>query len=254
MIRLRPSSASSRPRAARACCRSRPAPTRSKSRRSPGTCSRAADQEASRSPAARNRRKSAGFAVAKGTPARRAIAAIMQSTRDPRRRPPWLNNIAVVPASSPTKGSGSRRRRVASSTWRGSTGPHKNSAQPIELMPSGSSRRSHSRSRRSSVEPRKRARIKKLVSRWITREAIGRAARRRGALGERRVPSSPLPPTRDRESSAARRGPAADHLRQLRLPPPLGWPGATLRISTPSSGARFARGREPCRRRASRSI
>src|ERR1039457_3943820 len=51
-------------------------------------------------PKTANFRKSATFAVASGSPARNALAAIMQSIRDPRRRPDSLNRRALTTESS----------------------------------------------------------------------------------------------------------------------------------------------------------
>ena len=70
-----------------------------------------------------------------------------------------------------------------------SVGPHRNSAQAIALMPSGSSALSHFRSCASSREPPVSPRIRKLVSRWIIP-----GTRRRCVPPSPGVPASPRPP------------------------------------------------------------
>src|SRR5437879_13573330 len=61
---------------------------------------------ASRSPADSKRRKSIVFTVASVAPVRIAAAALVQSPREPRRRPPRLNSRADSGPSSPRDGNG----------------------------------------------------------------------------------------------------------------------------------------------------
>ena len=119
-------------------------------------------------PSASNRRKSEGLTVASAASARSAMAAIMQSRREPRRRPDVLNRRAATGASSSVKATCSETSCAASSPCGSSTGPQRNSAQAIALMLKNSPLRIHSQSPRSSAEPGTRARIRKLVSRWTT--------------------------------------------------------------------------------------
>lgn len=117
-----------------------------------------------RRPAGAKRSKSEGFDVASGAPERRATAAIRQSTREPRRRPPSLNSFAASAASSSANDGRCITTRLASSGWALSRGPQRNSAHATVLAPRTSPARSHSRRRTSSVEPRTSPRIRKLVS------------------------------------------------------------------------------------------
>src|SRR5881296_2564070 len=134
---------------------------------------------ASRSPADSKRRKSIVFTVASVAPVRIAAAAIMQSPREPRRRPPRLNSRAD---------SGSPTILMASSTSPAWAGPQRNSAQLTALIPTGSPVASHDRRRRSSGDPRDKPRIRKSVSRWIIQAAARGASTTPGAPGASRAP------------------------------------------------------------------
>src|SRR5438128_7969657 len=135
---------------------------------------------ASRSPADSTRRKSIVFTVASVAPVRIAAAAIMQSPREPRRRPPRLHSRADSGPSSPRNGNGSPTILMASSTSPAWAGPQRNSAQLTALIPTGSPVASHARRRRSSGDPRDTPRIRKSVSRWIIQAAVKRGPRQEG--------------------------------------------------------------------------
>ena len=117
------------------------------------------------SPAGSILRKSEGLAVARVASERRAAAAIMQSTRLPRRRPERLNSVADKTASSVWNGIGSPRKCDANSASGSLTGPQRNSAQPMALMPSDSPCSSHRLSALPCGESWSNPRIRKLVSR-----------------------------------------------------------------------------------------
>ena len=150
-------------------------------------------QTARVSPVTSNLRKSDGLVVAKEAPICKAVAAIMQSTKEPRRRPDSLNSRAATKALSSLKGTRTETTRAARSRCDSSSGPHRNSAQPMALMPSGSPSRIQVRRVRSSGEPPTSARIRKPVSRWITPRQLLR--RRSAARRSARTPSSQLPAT-----------------------------------------------------------
>jgi len=78
---------------------------------------------------------SVGFDVARDASARTAVAAIIQSVSDPLRRPDWLNKLADNTASSTIKGTVVGTTRAASRMAGAPSGPHKNSAQPMQLIP-----------------------------------------------------------------------------------------------------------------------
>ena len=206
-----------------------------------------------RRPAASNRPKSALLEVASAAPARIATAAIMQSARVPRRRPVRLKSRAVVVASSPRKGSGSRTTRAASWSKAPSTGPQRNSAQPTALMPTASSSCSQPRSWRSSADPATRARMRKPVSRWIiarARDGLPPPA----ALAEHRWPRLVRVQGSGRALAEAPLAPRERRIARTPPPAPLhGSRGEAPRTSTPSTGAPFAPACAPCRRRAHRS-
>ena len=145
-----------------------------------------------RSPAASNLRKSPGLVVAKEAPPPSATAPIMQSINVPRRRPEILNNRAAAAASSSVNDRRSGTIRSARVMSFFSTGPHKNSAQAIELIVTGVLDLSHSRNLISSEELRTSARIRKPVSRWIIACAVVAVTMMRGALSELYEPTPAL--------------------------------------------------------------
>ena len=142
------------------------------------------------SPAVSNFRKSPGLVVAKEAPPSSATAAIMQSINVPRRRPEILNNRAATSASSSANDGRSGTIRSASAMSLSSTGPHKNSAQAIELIATGVFDLNHSRNLEPSGELRTSARIRKPVSRWIIAFDVLVVSVMRGA---RREPYEPTP-------------------------------------------------------------
>ncbi len=184
-------------------------------------------------PAASKRPKSSGFVVAMDAPTRSATAAIMQSVREPRRRPARLNNRAVPAESSAVNSTGSPTIRVANATSSASTGPQRNSAHDTALMPTVDASWSQARSRRSSGHPRVSARIRKLVSRWITESGDGARtpAAQRGHDSPRRGRRS----RSDRASAARRRAPQSRRSPAPRRERQRGSRGGAPRTSTPPS-------------------
>src|SRR2546428_7023600 len=143
---------------------------------------------ASRSPADSKRRRSIVIPVASVAPVRVAAESIMQSPKEPRRRPTRLNSRADSGPSSPRNGNGSPTILMASSTSPAWAGPQRNSAQLTALIPTGSPVASHDRRRRSSGDPRDKPRIRKSVSRWIIQAAARGAATTPRAPGAARAP------------------------------------------------------------------
>ena len=115
-----------------------------------------------------NRRKSVVFAVAMDASSARAVAATIQSIKDPRRLPALLNKRAAIAACSGVKSCCCPTILVAKDISKGEIGPHRNSVQATVLILSVWPSAIQALSFRSSGEPGTSARIRKLVSRWIT--------------------------------------------------------------------------------------
>ena len=114
-----------------------------------------------------NRRKSGVFAVAMDASSARAVAATIQSIKDPRRLPALLNKRAAIAACSGVKSCCCPTILVAKDISKGEIGPHRNSVQATVLILSVWPSAIQALSFRSSGEPGSSARIRKLVSRWI---------------------------------------------------------------------------------------
>ena len=169
-------------------------------------------------------------------PSVRATAAIMQSTNFPRRRPEALYKRAASAACSRVKSLCRPTTRVVNSSSVSLSGPHRNSAQATVDMMRGSFAPTQFRSLRSSGDPGCKARMRKLVSRWIM------ALPRQVAAPPRTARSAPPAPKPQGQLYASAEKPVSG--REHREPShglfPLPAPqsegrGVTLRIPIPSS-------------------
>ena len=119
------------------------------------------------SPKPSNRRKSDSFAVAIAALSAIAVAAIIQSVKDPRRLPDSLNKRAAIAACSALKSRRCPATLVTNDMSNREIGPHRNSVQATALIPSVWPSAIQLLSFWSWGDPGCNARIRKLVSRWI---------------------------------------------------------------------------------------